>query len=594
MKNKTKQNKTKQIRLLMFLFFAVFYSCEKDLYEGGFKPESNQKANVRTSTLNELFKNKEFVSSYKKLPKKNNSSSEFSRSTFEENNGFTIVDETVRVVETDNVTTYTLLIESDDNTKGNLENLVLYSELQDGELGYVIEYHSLSDLGLTEEEIIENGIKDVDGILTDDNTAGKVVFYHNWVAHCIRPSTSPYFCGGVPGTYFLEGQCGHWESGYIFIDEDGGGSGGSGGGGSGDIGGGYLGSGGGTGTGGGIPTSPVLISSSANRDKCFNKKLSTEQQDWLYDNPVADSTITQYLENTIEDEFQGCYDEEVINNVKNYINQSMVNDGLDLNFEYSLKSPFFIDMNSVSGNTPEEVKFREVYGFLMQSPKFKELFYDLFNNTPLFNVKFTIENITQQFGPNNYIKGKCKLSYTNGHPVPFNNIVIDRNFILTKTKSEIVTTIIHECIHAYLNIKFLNPNIGMSINNINDLDFQECINEYYANFSGTQTQHSFFVDYMIPTMVEILNDVKNDIFTTQQISAVEYPASNALIYGVTQTNPSVKDYNVVLPWNWTNYFTHLCFSGLESSTSYLSIYPHGSPNELNSQQYISIGTFIFN
>jgi hypothetical protein len=244
------------------------------LYEGAFKPESNQKANVRTSSLKELFKDKGFVLSYKKLPKKNNSSSEFSRSTFEENNGFTIVDETVKVAETDSVTTYTLLIERDDNTEGNLENLVLYSELQDGELGYVIEYHSLSDLGLTEEEIIENGIKDVDGILTDDNTAGKVVFYHNWVAHCIRPSTSPCFCGGVPGTYFLEGQCGHWESGYIFVDEDGGGFGGSGGGGTGDTGGGYLGSGGGTGTGSGIPTSPVTLTSKQLLVKKFKKQLT--------------------------------------------------------------------------------------------------------------------------------------------------------------------------------------------------------------------------------------------------------------------------------------------------------------------------------
>lgn len=172
------KNSLKKIKILFLLLFAVFYSCEKDLYEGAFKPESNQKANVRTSSLKELFKDKEFVLSYKKIPKKSTSSSEFSRSTFEENNGFTIVDETVKVVETDSVTTYTLLIESDDNTEGNLENLVLYSELQDGELGYVIEYHSLSDLGLTEEEIIENGIKDVDGILIDDNATNKVVFYH--------------------------------------------------------------------------------------------------------------------------------------------------------------------------------------------------------------------------------------------------------------------------------------------------------------------------------------------------------------------------------------------------------------------------------
>lgn len=238
------------------------------MYEGAFKPESNQKANVRTSSLKELFKDKEFVLSYKKIPKKTTSSSEFSRSTFEENNGFTIVDETVRVVETDSVTTYTLLIESDDNTEGNLENLVLYSELQDGELGYVIEYHSLSDLGLTEEEIIENGIKDVDGILTDDNTAGKVVFVHYWIQHCIVLNTHPLFCGGVERSENFTNQCGHWESGYIFVDEEGGGSGGSGGGTGGTVEDGIGGS------GSGISTSPVTLTPKQLLIKKFKKQLT--------------------------------------------------------------------------------------------------------------------------------------------------------------------------------------------------------------------------------------------------------------------------------------------------------------------------------
>jgi hypothetical protein len=64
------KNNLKKIELLFVLLFAVFYSCEKDLYEGAFKPESNQKANVRTSSLKELFKDKEFVLSYKKFLRK--------------------------------------------------------------------------------------------------------------------------------------------------------------------------------------------------------------------------------------------------------------------------------------------------------------------------------------------------------------------------------------------------------------------------------------------------------------------------------------------------------------------------------------------
>ena len=134
----------------------------------------------------------------------------------------------------------------------------------------------------------------------------------------------------------------------------------------------------------------------------------------------------------------------------------------------------------------------------------------------------------------------------------------------------------------------------MPISNINDMDFQECINTYYNGFSGDQTQHSFFVDNMIPVMVSVLQEIKDEIFTSSQISLVEYPEPNAVIYGATNTIPATINYNVALPWNWNTYFTHLCTVGLESSISFPIIYPSNSSSLLNRNQYLSIGTFIFN
>lgn len=118
---------------------------------------------------------------------------------------------------------------------------------------------------------------------------------------------------------------------------------------------------------------------------------------------------------------------------------------------------------------------------------------------------------------------------------------------------------------------------------------QSCINTYYNGFSGNQTQHSFFVNYMIPTMTLIMTDIKNQIYTPVQINAVENPQPNSYIYSAMGTNPSVKDYSTILPWNWNNYFTHFCFNGLHNCTSYPFIYPIGSPNALNYIQYISVG-----
>jgi hypothetical protein len=278
---------------------------------------------------------------------------------------------------------------------------------------------------------------------------------------------------------------------------------------------------------------------------------------------------------------------------KDYINQSIIQDGLDLDLNNSFNSPFFIDMNSVSGNTPEEVKFREVYNALMQSTKFKELFYDLFNNTPLFNVKFTIENIPQQFGPGS-ISGACKKKYINSNPVPYNNIIIDRNFILNNSNLAIAQTIIHECIHAYLNIKLYSPNIGMSITNINDLDFQECINTYYNNFSVPQTQHSFFADSLIPTLKEIFIDTKDLLLTPDKINSVDNPTNGvAFLYQPLNNPPDYQQSSVQVQWNWNIFFTYLSYTGLQNCNAFPFAYPQISNiNDYYFFYYITIYNLI--
>ena len=250
-------------------------------------------------------------------------------------------------------------------------------------------------------------------------------------------------------------------------------------------------------------------------------------------------------------------------------------------------------MSSVSGNTPEEIKFRKVYNMLTNSVDFKNIFVDLFGVSPLFNVKFEITDVPQTIN-NGHIDGICYMYKYPNNLSPFNIIQIDRSHLLTKSTAKIALTILHECIHAYLNVKFLNPSFGMNIETINNMDFQTCVNTYYNGFSGNQTQHSFFVDNMIPKMATILNQIKNLLFTQEQILSVENPEPNSVIYGVTNTNPSVKNYSIILPWNWSDYFSHFSYNGLENCSSYSSIYPAGSPNSLNYLQYISIGIFRLN
>ena len=405
------------------------------MYEGAFKQESNQKVNVRTSSLKELFKDKEFVLSYKKIPKKTTSSSEFSRSTFEENNGFTIVGETVRVVETDSVTTYTLLIESDDNTEGNLENLVLYSELQDGELGYVIEYHSLSDLGLTEEEIIENGIKDVDGILTDDNTAGKVVFVHYWIQHCIVLNTHPLFCGGVERSENFTNQCGHWESRYVFVDEEGGGSGGSGGGTGGTVEDGVGGS------GGGITTSPVTLTPKQLLNKAYKKHVALTANKVCFDNLTDD-------------------DEEAL---LNFLELEVTDDGIITstnNFETAddILNTFCSSQNNLTSIKPLIVEKQIKDNNL--DPCAKSLLNKLKNlsqsdisfilNKLGVNSTYTLNIITDYPSDPNALASTNWNTNTSGSIIPYNyNIKIRPDYTSIGTDLAIAGTMLHEIIHAY-------------------------------------------------------------------------------------------------------------------------------------------------
>lgn len=288
---------------------------------------------------------------------------------------------------------------------------------------------------------------------------------------------------------------------------------------------------------------------------------------------------------------ENSFSNEVLEFSLQFIEQARLNPTLNLDFEASTKSPYFIDFSSTSGNTTEEIKFRKIYNILTKSPLFKKLFVNLFGPTPLFKAKFKIANLP--LTPTGQLKGKCAFNSTNPTGYNYNEITIDRNHLLNDSDAEIALTILHEAIHAYLNVKLKNPTVGMSLENINNMDFQECINTYYNGFHTAQTQHSFFVEHMIPVMVNVLSELKSELYSYNQISAVENPEPNAFIYAISNTSPPSLNYNNIIPWNWSKYFEYFCTSGLESTNSYIDLYPAESVNLLNKTQYLTIGIFTF-
>ncbi|MFN3967521.1 hypothetical protein [Flavobacterium sp.] len=256
---------------------------------------------------------------------------------------------------------------------------------------------------------------------------------------------------------------------------------------------------------------------------------------------------------------------ETVSFNQQFITQSELNPDLNLDYLASLKSPSNIDRSAIDTLTPEGQKFNLVYEELLKSPKFKELFVDLFENNDRFNVKFQIGAVA------NGANGNTDTNLNN--PVT-NTITISPQFLLTRNKMEIAKTIIHECIHAYLNVKLCDSGLGMSIPTLNNLDFFNVVNQEYNGFSPGQNQHDFIYNYMVPTMVTILSEVKDFLVS---------PTDNAEII-TTVLHPNYPNSNESVPFNWDECLLYLSLHGLELSNTF--------QNEIASPIYNSNGQII--
>ncbi|WP_417352637.1 hypothetical protein [Flavobacterium alkalisoli] len=256
----------------------------------------------------------------------------------------------------------------------------------------------------------------------------------------------------------------------------------------------------------------------------------------------------------------------------------------------SQKSPCNIDMTSVQGNSVNELRFRNIYNKIIQSNLFKQLFVNLFETTDFVNVKFLIEDI-----PDPSVSGNSQLfHYSSGGLL--NIIKIDTELLNDQSDFNIALTIIHECIHAYLSVKLAHPEIGigMPISNINNLDFSECINESYNAFNGPESQHDFFVDYMRPTIINILTEIKNIIFTPELIERVETPSSQngVYIYAPTNTIPPTNS-GIPMIWDWNDFFSYSSLIGLQNCDAFHVLYPLDSVEYYMFTQYYQAGITAF-
>ena len=224
----------------------------------------------------------------------------------------------------------------------------------------------------------------------------------------------------------------------------------------------------------------------------------------------------------------------------------IANPSLQFDVNYSYKSPANIDKSLINNETVEGQKFNEVYEALTKSQEFKRLFLDLFEDNNRFNVKFQIGSVA------NGANGNTDTDLSNP---TLNIITISPQYLLNSNKMEIAKTIIHECIHAYLNIKMLDPSIGMSIPSLNNMEFCDVINQQYNDFNPGQNQHNFIYNYMLPTMETILSQVKDSLVAATNNSVI---LSGDVVVHIPYNNSPAT------PFLWNDYYHNLSLQGLQN------------------------------
>lgn len=169
----------------------------------------------------------------------------------------------------------------------------------------------------------------------------------------------------------------------------------------------------------------------------------------------------------------------------------------------------------------------------------------------------------------------------------YQNIIINTQYLSglgTLSNISLAKTIIHELIHAYLNVKYLNINNGVSLTFLSNESLEELM--FYA-FNPQNNDplemgidhHDFMFTQMIPEFKIILAEIVNDLLSNDDIA----DANNNPIY----------DSNGILieSFNFQNLYTYLAFDGLHNTQSYMDDIEN---NPIEKRKYLEYNNYAKN
>ena len=129
------RNNLKNQFLLFLSLLLLMSSCDKELYEDAIYSSKN--GSIKEIKFDELLKEAKF----RNLLESVSNNSVLNRSTFENQNGFTIANENVKIIQTDSLISYTMLIYRDSVSDGSyFENLVIQQDIFDNQNAAIFKY----------------------------------------------------------------------------------------------------------------------------------------------------------------------------------------------------------------------------------------------------------------------------------------------------------------------------------------------------------------------------------------------------------------------------------------------------------------------
>ncbi|VXB94973.1 hypothetical protein FLAVO9AF_380001 [Flavobacterium sp. 9AF] len=266
-----------------------------------------------------------------------------------------------------------------------------------------------------------------------------------------------------------------------------------------------------------------------------------------------------------------------------------LNTGLTFDIEKSLKSPVNIDFTEIDSlNTPEAIKLKCIYNKLTNSPEFKSLFEGTFGgDQQKLNIKFKMQaNLTDENG--NPVKAlTIPVAGPQGSNGIYQNIIFNTNYLSGSTNLSNISlakTIIHEYIHAYLNVRYVDIDNGVSLTFLANETLEELM--YYAfnpqnddPLEMGMDHHDFMYVHMIPVLQTIFSEIVNELLSNDDI--------------VDANNKPIYDSNGILIENFDfqNLYTYLAFEGLHNTQCYVDYIEN---NPIEKRKYLEYNNYAKN